>query len=134
MIAGKEHLIFFEEQFKKQVQVYNDAFDFGIKIPEEKSQADTIKSKFRKNLAGLMKIYDYNVSSESWGDEVSLFVPFEQCDGDNKSYQGVRLIVLHVPGGKRGINRPEHFQIEISNEIFTGNPWNETGRKSLLNQ
>jgi hypothetical protein len=87
--AGEQYYYYFEKLAKKQVQIYQDACDYGIKLNEVE------KLKAREALKELREIYKnkvdfYGSKKSSWGSETEMFIPFEQDQG---MYCGVKLKV-----------------------------------------
>lgn len=90
MLPEKESLVFFERLASRQVRVFNDACDVGVKL-----DAST-KSLARRALLSLKECYDGKVRRHGRSLENStteIFVPYEQ-EGD--LYLGVLLEVTYT--------------------------------------
>jgi len=114
MIAGEVAYHFFEEQERRQIQIYPDAADMGIRL-----RNDEHKAQFRDHLRDLMSIYKYQLNKWEYGSSTSLFVPYECEDG---IYFGVRVEV----SWHRDTHRPlEFISIFIERGRTAINPFQE---------
>jgi hypothetical protein len=124
---AKENLIYFEQLAQKQLPIYDDACDYGIKIG---------------NLLALMKVYKYELTrptharyphDSDWKNcsKTTLFIPFEKEHG---MFIGCRLTVYFESYtnfhrlDKNGT--VEILTIEIGREAQKDNPFQPIKEKS----
>ena len=98
---SKENLIYFEELAKKQLPLFKDACDYGIKIGRHADTPFRVKDEARENLMALMQVYKYKLTRPNTArhpydtdfatcSKTELFIPFEREEG---FYIGVKLTV-----------------------------------------
>jgi len=102
-IAGDQYYHFLEGLMKKQVRLYPDACDLGVKVNPQ------MKARVGWAVNGLKGIYKVQ-EEQTWstGKSIAFQIPFEQDEG---RYQGVILRVIF------SIDRIRKFQsvsIELS--------------------
>lgn len=137
---NKESLIFFEELAKKQLPLYKDACDYGIKIGRNADAGQNVKDEARDHLQALRETYKneltrpydkarypYDVDWKSV-TRTTMFIPFEKDEG---YFIGVRLTVYferytnnRLLGSANGKEPVEVLTIDISRHAQKENPFN----------
>ena len=95
MIAGGEFLRYFEDLHKRARRIYPDAADFGTVIDNKELPIA------REAITNLMEIYkfetdkwgDHVAKDGNWGSATEFFIPIEQNENDQDSWDGLSNIV-----------------------------------------
>jgi hypothetical protein len=82
MLPGNEHLIPLSELTARQILIYNDAGDRGLKLNNE------LKTQIRNHLVPIIRMYKGKVTKHANGNsDTSVVIPYEQDGSITYCYQ-----------------------------------------------